>query len=203
MPCRPIALSIPDGVSTMRGGGCPSRSARNRPLTATPPSVDEIDDVGVLDAVAEAAAGGDERVGQAQPPMATERSGTVVNAPAPPTRCAGRRTPGPRYRSGRSAAPSPGLARQDDAAVAAAEAAAHHLLERDVARPPVRLGERRDTPASSASGRRRRDFTGLPSGRPLRAQLQRAGDAAAARRGCRLRWPARCARRARSKSSVQ
>ena len=34
------------GVSTMRGGGCPSRSARNSPLTATPPSDDEIDDVG-------------------------------------------------------------------------------------------------------------------------------------------------------------
>ena len=64
MPCSPIALSIPDGVSTIRGGGCPSRSARNRPLTATPPSVDEIDHVAVLDAVAEAAAGGDQRVGE-------------------------------------------------------------------------------------------------------------------------------------------
>jgi hypothetical protein len=40
MPCRPIALSIPDGVSTMRGGGWPSRSARNRPLTAIAPSED-------------------------------------------------------------------------------------------------------------------------------------------------------------------
>jgi hypothetical protein len=38
MPCRPIAFSMPAGVSTMRGGGWPSRSARNRPLTATPPS---------------------------------------------------------------------------------------------------------------------------------------------------------------------
>ena len=40
MPCRPIAFSMPAGVSTIRGGGWPSRSARNSPLTATPPSVD-------------------------------------------------------------------------------------------------------------------------------------------------------------------
>ncbi len=40
MPCRPIALSIPDGVSTIRSGGWPSRSLRKRPLTATPPSVE-------------------------------------------------------------------------------------------------------------------------------------------------------------------
>ena len=38
MPCRPMAFSIPDGVSTMRGGGCPSRAFRNNPFTATPPS---------------------------------------------------------------------------------------------------------------------------------------------------------------------
>ena len=38
MPCRPMALIMPAGVSTIRGGGCPSRSLRNRPLTATPPS---------------------------------------------------------------------------------------------------------------------------------------------------------------------
>ena len=62
MPCRPIAFSMPAGVSTMRGGACPSRSARNRPLTATPPSVDEIDDVAVFDAVAETSARGDQRI---------------------------------------------------------------------------------------------------------------------------------------------
>src|SRR5687768_7556359 len=31
---------MPDGVSTMRGGAWPSRGSRNRPLTATPPSVE-------------------------------------------------------------------------------------------------------------------------------------------------------------------
>ena len=40
MPCSPMALSMPLGVSTMRGGACPSRASRNRPLTATAPSVD-------------------------------------------------------------------------------------------------------------------------------------------------------------------
>ena len=40
MPCRPIALSMPEGVSTIRGGGCPSRSFRNRPFTTTAPSDD-------------------------------------------------------------------------------------------------------------------------------------------------------------------
>ena len=40
MPCRPMALSMPLGVSTMRGGACPSRASRNSPLTATAPSAD-------------------------------------------------------------------------------------------------------------------------------------------------------------------
>ena len=35
---RPIALIIPAGVSTMRGGACPSRSVMKRPFTHTPPS---------------------------------------------------------------------------------------------------------------------------------------------------------------------
>ena len=38
MPCSPMAFSMPPGVSTMRGGGWPSRSLRNRPFTHTPPS---------------------------------------------------------------------------------------------------------------------------------------------------------------------
>ena len=38
-PCRPIAFSMPAGVSTIRGGAWPSRSVRNRPFTQTAPSV--------------------------------------------------------------------------------------------------------------------------------------------------------------------
>ena len=60
-----------------------------------------------------------------------------VSAPAPPRRCGARRTPGRRGTSARSAALRPQSAGQDDAAVAAAEAAAHDLLERDGAGPPV------------------------------------------------------------------
>src|SRR3954464_14500326 len=40
MPWRPMAFSIPDGVSRMRGGACRSRSDRKGPFTATPPSVE-------------------------------------------------------------------------------------------------------------------------------------------------------------------
>src|SRR6185436_10454557 len=40
IPCRPIAFNMPEGVSTMRGAGCPSRSARNSPLDTIAPSVD-------------------------------------------------------------------------------------------------------------------------------------------------------------------
>ena len=57
---------MPAGVSTMRGGGWPSRSVRNRPLTATPPSDARSTACGVLDAVAEAARRRDERVLQVQ-----------------------------------------------------------------------------------------------------------------------------------------
>ena len=74
MPCRPIAFSMPAGVSTMRGGGWPSRSARNRPLTATPPSVERSTTSRVLDAVAEAAARGDQGIRERQrTQMETER----------------------------------------------------------------------------------------------------------------------------------
>ena len=38
MPCRPMAFSMPAGVSTIRGGGCPARSLRKSPLTTTAPS---------------------------------------------------------------------------------------------------------------------------------------------------------------------
>ena len=45
-----------------RGGGCPSRSARNSPFDGDAAERRQIDDVGVLDAVAEAAARRDQRV---------------------------------------------------------------------------------------------------------------------------------------------
>ena len=65
MPCRPIAFSMPAGVSTMRGAGCPSRSVRNRPFDGDGAKRRQVDRVRVFDAVPEAAARGDERVRRA------------------------------------------------------------------------------------------------------------------------------------------
>ena len=151
MPCSPMAFSMPAGVSTMRGGGCPSRSARNSPLTATPPSVDEIDDVGVFDAVAEAAAGGDERIGQASASRCeTERSMSVCQClPDDPARVEHRAVEARPHEMRRAVA----VLRQHDAAVAAAEAAAHDLFERDVAAAGRALRRAARRRASSASGR--------------------------------------------------
>ena len=60
----------------------------------------QIDDVGVLDAVAEAAAGGDQRVGERQGADGDGKiHSTRVSAPARPRRCAARRRPGRRCRS--------------------------------------------------------------------------------------------------------
>ena len=65
MPCRPIAFSMPDGVSTMRGGGVPFALGEEQPLDGDAAERREIHRVRVLDAVAEASAGGDQRVGDA------------------------------------------------------------------------------------------------------------------------------------------
>ena len=40
IPCRPIAFSMPAGVSTIRGAGWPSRALRNSPLDTIAPRVD-------------------------------------------------------------------------------------------------------------------------------------------------------------------
>src|SRR5207237_6497854 len=40
IPCSPIAFSMPAGVSTMRGAGCPSRAERKSPFETMAPSVD-------------------------------------------------------------------------------------------------------------------------------------------------------------------
>ena len=66
IPCRPIAFSMPDGVSTMRGAGCPSRAFEKQALRHDRAEGRQIDDVGVLDAVAEAAARGNQRVLEAE-----------------------------------------------------------------------------------------------------------------------------------------
>ena len=66
MPWRPMALSIPAGVSTIRSGGCPCALAEEETLDRHAAEQRQVDDAGVFDAVAEAAAGRDDRVGERQ-----------------------------------------------------------------------------------------------------------------------------------------
>src|SRR6185503_4839883 len=138
MPCRPIALSMPDGVSTMRGGGCPSRSARNSPFTATPPSDDRSTMSPYSTPYPKQPLAAINGLASVNDPMETERSISVregipddavgvedgsVDARADEMRDARR------------------VAGQHHAAVAPAETAAHHLFERDIARPAMRGGK--------------------------------------------------------------
>ncbi len=66
MPCRPMAFSMPAGVSTMRVGRVAFALGEEQALDATPPSEARSTTAAVFDAVAEAAAGGDERVPERQ-----------------------------------------------------------------------------------------------------------------------------------------
>ena len=161
MPCRPIAFSMPDGVSTMRGGGCPSRSARNSPLTATPPSDDEIDDVGVLDAVAEAAARRDQRIGERERSDVRRERSISVSRPhgaqrSRPRRRAGRRTRDPRCTCACGAARPPsaptGEHRRSCSSRRGRSPSPARARRRRRGRARPRAARRR---ASSASGRRR------------------------------------------------
>ena len=87
----------------------------------------QVDHVAVLDAVTEAAAGRDERVGEAS---ATPSADGKVHqwASASQTMRSASKT-GPSRHERTKCGASPGDAGQHDAAVAAAETAAHHLLE--------------------------------------------------------------------------
>ena len=66
MPCSPMAFSIPAGVSTIALGGMPFALVQEQALHGDAAERRQIDQVGVLDAVAEAAAGRDQRVLQRQ-----------------------------------------------------------------------------------------------------------------------------------------
>ena len=124
----------------------------------------EIDGVGVLDAVAEAAARGDERVAQRAARRCGRRDPCDQCAERVPDDARWRRTPGPSMQERTKCGAPSGVARGHDAAVAAAHAAAHHLLERHVDGRPARGGERRRPRASSASARRHRVATGASAG---------------------------------------
>ena len=108
MPCRPMALSMPAGVSTMRGGGWPFALGQEQALDADAAERREVDDVVVLDAVAEAAARGDERVGQRQ---RADADGEIHRAISPTRSSAASNTGPSMHERTKCAAPSPCLTR--------------------------------------------------------------------------------------------
>ena len=71
-----------------------------------------------------------------------------------------------------------GVARQHDAAVAAAEAAAHHLFERDLAAASVRRGDGSDTARIIGVGPADVEPDVTSSGRARQRRFERHGDAA-------------------------
>ena len=60
--CRPIELSIPAAVSTVRGGGLPARGCKVVPLQTMAPRALDVHQPGELDAVAKRAARGQDGV---------------------------------------------------------------------------------------------------------------------------------------------
>ena len=72
---RPIELSIPPGVSVTRGVGLPIRGLSVVPLQQIAAEPIDVDDVAVLDAVAERARGDEDRVGQHEPAPQVDATG--------------------------------------------------------------------------------------------------------------------------------
>ena len=62
MFCRPMALSIPAAVSNRRGGGLPGHRLARKAFGHEAAEPAQGDDVFELDAIAEAAAGGQDRI---------------------------------------------------------------------------------------------------------------------------------------------
>ena len=105
----------------------------------------EIDDVAVLDAVAEAPAGRDERIRESQRPDGDRQvhGGRAQCANASQTMRSASKT-GPSRQERTKCGGAPDLSGEDHAAVAAAQPAAHDLLERDVAGLAMEIGDRCD-----------------------------------------------------------
>ena len=69
----PIELSIPPGVSVTRGVGLPMRGLERRALAADAAEPIDVDDVAVLDPVAERPRRDEDRVGQDEPATEVDR----------------------------------------------------------------------------------------------------------------------------------
>src|SRR3954470_1371894 len=123
-----MAFSIPAGVSTIRGGAWPSRSARNRPLTATPPRLARSTMSLYSTPYPKHPLAAMSGFGSVSVPMATERSMSMrERVPDDPGRVEDR----PLDAGAQVMRSAAAVAGENDAAVAAAETAAHNLFERD------------------------------------------------------------------------
>ena len=191
MPCRPIAFSMPAGVSAIRGGGWPWRSLRKRPLTATPPSDERSTTSSYSRPYPKQPLAAMIGLGSSSEPMRTRRSIDVQSH----TMSAPSNTGPPMHERTKCCRPG-GVAHRHDAAVAAAEAASHHALDRHFAALAESRGERRDG-GEHRLGPARVDRRRSASARVF-ASARSSGtrDASRGRRGCRPRWRARASRRA-------
>src|SRR3954471_19737263 len=138
MPCSPIAFSMPAGVSTIRGGGWPSRSLRNNPLTATPPSVDRSTTSAYSTPYPKHPLAAISGLASVSDPIETERFMSVCErVPENSSGIEHRAIDARAYEMRRAG----WCSRQHDTAVAATKAAAHHLLQRHVTPAAIRGGK--------------------------------------------------------------
>src|SRR5581483_6374943 len=140
MPCNPIAFSMPAGVSTIRGGGCPSRASRNSPLVTSAPSEERSTRSAYSTPYPKQPLAATSGFFSTSGPRATDRSwsGTV----SIPQDEIARQDGAGEARTDVVEAAARGAERHD-AAVAAAEPAAHDPLYRDLARPAMGGGRAR------------------------------------------------------------
>ena len=135
MPCRPIALIIPAGVSTMRGGAWPFALGHEEALHAHAAERRQIGHLVVLEAVAEAAARGNHGIGQGQRP---DTDGKITSHQSHTISAAS--NTGPLMHERTKCAWAVIVLHLDHAAVAAAQAAAHGALHGHLARLRVSRG---------------------------------------------------------------
>src|SRR5438270_4252176 len=133
-----MALSIPAGVSTIRGAGWPSRSAKNSPLTATAPSDARSTTSAYSTPYPKQPLAAMIGLCSVREPMRTLRSIFKTSFSIPPYLIS--REHGPRQARSHVMKATVVAAHGHDAAVAAAEAASHDALHGHLARTSVARG---------------------------------------------------------------
>ena len=216
----PIELSIPPGVSVTRGVGLPIRGLSVVPLQQMRAEPVDLDDVAVLDPVAERPRRDEDRVGQdepaaqvdgqvdvglgldrrrparGRPSVAARRADRPLTSHAPSQAISSAAKTGP-SRQTRCGVP---LVAHDHAAEARPDRAAHVLLHRDLQErlPPCRRRADRVRLAAAALAAELGDAEPLAAGRRRAARARRAS--APARRRTPGRPSPRSRRPARSRS---